>query len=290
MTIIDRVADRQAQFSQTANVLKAKLDKVRLACFGLSVVGASFAAIAGGLTDDTYRPYLAWPAAAMLAIATYMTARVLSKDSVALHVKARMASEALKREAFLYVTSAKPYDDATKRDETLKAALDIIEQSAGGLGLHEQSASGPGSSPRAMLDMAGYLSKRVDGQIEYYRKSADRLIRPSRILHVAEFVLAGTAAVIAAIAANMAKGSFDIAALTAVITTLAGTVLAHLLAARYDEQIVGFRATANRLANLKATLPASATAAEIAIAAEEIIAAETNSWQALWLKEGSQQG
>jgi hypothetical protein len=226
----------------------------------------------------------------MLAIATYLTARILSKDSVALHVKARMASEVLKREAFLYATSAKPYDDTARRDGALKAALDTIEESAAGLGLQEQSAQGPGSCPREALDMTGYLSKRVDGQIGYYRKSAEKLIRPSRLLHMAEFVLAGAAAVIAAIAANMAKGSFDIAALTAVITTLAGTVLAHLQAARYDEQIVSYRATANRLANLKATIPPGATVAEIAIAAEDIIAAETRSWQALWLKEGSQPG
>jgi SMODS and SLOG-associating 2TM effector domain 1 len=119
----------------------------------------------------------------------------------------------------------------------------------------------------------------------YYKNSAEKLSKPSRFLHSAEFVLAGTAAVITAIAASVGKGIFDIASLTAVITTLAGTVLSHLQAVRFDELIVSYRATANRLANLKATSKSSATAPDIATAAEDIIASETNSWQALWLKE-----
>ena len=91
----------------------------------------------------------------------------------------------------------------------------------------------------------------MDAQIRYYGNSADKLAKPSRWLHRAEFVLAGLAAVITAVAANVGKGKFDIAPLTAVLTTLAATLLAHLQAARYDENIVSFRATASRLANLQ---------------------------------------
>jgi DNA-binding transcriptional ArsR family regulator len=286
-SISNHIADRQAGFSETANALKARLDKVRITCFGLSVGGATLAAVAGGLPNDTYRSYLAWPAAAMLAVGAFVTARLLSKDSVTLHIKARMASEALKREAFLYATGAKPYDVVAKRDDLLKLALDNVEKNAEGLGLYEQKAASLGSCPRESLNAAGYLAKRLDGQIGYYQKSAEKLTRPSRILHIAEFVLAGAAAVITAVAASVGKGSFDLAALTAVITTLAGTVFAHLQAARYDELIISYRATAHRLANLRAVTAPSASAADIALAAEEVIASETNSWQALWLKEKS---
>jgi hypothetical protein len=283
MTVLERVADRQAELSETANALKSRLDQVRLVCFGLSIGGASLAAIAGGLPRDAYRSYLAWPAAAMLAVGAFVTARLLSRDSVALHVKARMASEALKREAFLYATSASPYQDAARRDERLMAALSTVEDNAKGLGLYERETTGKGSCPRGPLDAVGYAASRLDGEIRYYRCRAERLAKPSRLLHGAEFVLAGAAAVVTAIAAKAGKGNFDVAALTAVITTLAGTVLAHVQAARYDEHIVSYRATAHRLENLKATTDPKATAAEIAQAAEEIIAAETRSWQALWL-------
>jgi len=284
-SILERVANRQKELSQTANTLKSKLDCVRIACFSLSIGGASLAAIAGGLVNDAYRTYLTWPAAAMLAICTFMTARLLGRESVMLHVKARMASEALKREAFLYATSAPPYDDALTRDRLLIDALDTIEINADGLGFYEKEATGSSSCPGGALDAAGYISSRLESQIRYYKNSAEKLSKPSRLLHGAEFMLAGTAAVITAIAASVGKGSFDMASLTAVITTLAGTVLAHLQAVRYDELIVSYRATANRLANLKATSISSATAPDIATAAEEIISSETKSWQALWLKE-----
>jgi SMODS and SLOG-associating 2TM effector domain 1/Protein of unknown function (DUF4231) len=282
--IQDHVADRQAAFSATANHLKSRIDRVRLVCFGLSIGGAALAAIVGGLTSDAYRAHLAWPAASMLAVAAFLTARKLGREPVALYAKARTASEALKREVFLYATSAPPYNNTETRDTQLAGALDAIEKSADGLGMYERTPVGPGNLPRTTLNVHDYIKSRVEGQISYYRASADRLAKPSRFLHRIEFLLAGAAAVTAAIAASSSKGEFDVASLTAVVTTLAGIVLTHLQAARYDEQIVSYRATANRLANLKATLPSNYTAAEVAAAAEEIIAAETKSWQALWLE------
>lgn len=284
MATLDRVADRQAALSETANYLKKRLDFARWLCFGLSIGGATLAAIASGLPSEAYRPFLAWPAAGMLAISTFVAARLLSKDSVMLYVKARMAAEALKREAFLFATSASPYEDPATREPKLVAALGTIEANATGLGLVEQKAKGSGSCPRNSLHAQDYITSRLDKQINYYRDAADKLMMPSRLLHRTEFVLAGTAAIITAVAASIGKGMFDVAALTAVITTLAGTVLAHLQAARYDEHIVSYRATADRLADLKATAADNETAANLAKVAEEIISAETQGWQALWVK------
>ncbi|WP_028717130.1 SLATT domain-containing protein [Paracoccus sp. J39] len=138
--------------------------------------------------------------------------------------------------------------------------------------------------PPDALDRGGYLSTRLDGQIGYYKNAANRMIVPSRRLHGLEFVLA-LAAALTAIAAIGKWIPFDLAALTAVFTTLSGTIIAHLQASRYDELILSYRATANRLSNLRATLNPDATAADIAAIAEEIIGAETRSWQASWLKE-----
>lgn len=283
--LLDRLAERQAELSATANHLKRRLDRVRLGCFVLSITGATLAAIAGGLPSDAGRAGLTWTATGMLALGTFLTARSLGRDTVAQHVTARMASEALKREAFLYATGAEPYSENSTRDSRLAGRFEEVETAAEGLGLEEQKAQGSGSCPRAPLDAAAYTASRVDGQIRFYRTSADRLTLPSRLLHRAEYLLAGAAAVITAVAANSGKGNFDLAAMTAVVTTLAGTVLAHGQAARYDARIVSYRATARRLAHLKATQSPEAGAAEIAAAAEAIIAAETKSWQALWLKE-----
>ncbi|GGA02762.1 hypothetical protein GCM10011497_36780 [Elstera cyanobacteriorum] len=283
--LLDRLAERQAELSATGNHLKRRLESIRLTCFGLSITGAALAAVAGGLPSDAGRAGLTWTATGMLALGTFLTARMLGQDAVAQHVTARMASEALKREAFLYATGADPYSESSTRDQLLADRIEAVEITTEGLALQEQKAQGTGTCPRGFLDAAAYMTSRVDEQIAFYRKTADRLTLPSRLLHRAEFLLAGAAAVITAVAATTAKGGFDLAALTAVITTVAGTVLAHGQAARYDALIISYRITARRLAHLKATQSPEAGAAEIAAAAEAIIAAETKSWQALWLKE-----
>ena len=53
MTPLDYAADRQAVWSQTANMLKKRTDKVRLTVFGLSLAGAILAAIATQLPSET---------------------------------------------------------------------------------------------------------------------------------------------------------------------------------------------------------------------------------------------
>jgi hypothetical protein len=284
MSILEHVGARQAEYSQTANALKERLTAVRWICFGLSIAGAALAAIAGGLPTDEYRTFLAWPAAAALAISAFVTGRLLTKDAVKLQVKARMAAEALKRETYLYATSAAPYDDPNKRDDQLATALTEVTKNTQDLANHKPKVIKPGSCPRGPLNLDEYTTARLDGQINYYTKTANKLTTPSRALHTAEFALAGLAAVITAIAAHMGKGKFDIAPLTAVITTLAGTVLAHLAATRYDEQISSYRAAADRLSDLKAMMKPGTTVAELAKATEEIVTNETQSWQAGWLK------
>ncbi|MBL6617958.1 MAG: DUF4231 domain-containing protein [Reyranella sp.] len=286
MATLEHVGNRQAEFSQTANALKTRLTVVRWICFGLSIAGATLAAIAGGLPTDEYRNYLAWPAAAALAISAFVTGRLLTKDAVKLQVKARMAAEALKRETYLYATSAVPYNDPdpAKNDAQLTAALNEVTKNTQDLAQHKPKTIKPGSCPRGPLTLGEYTTKRLDGQINYYTNTANKLTTPSRALHVSEFTLAGVAAVITAIAAHMGKGKFDIAPLTAVITTLAGTVLAHLAATRYDDQIASYRAAADRLSDLKATIVPGTTVAELAKATEEIVTNETQSWQAGWLK------
>lgn len=282
--ILDHVADRQAVFSQTANGLKRKYDRVRIVCFGLAFGGALLAAVASGLTSDNLRPVLAWPAALMLATSTFMTARYLTKERTALHVWARMASEALKREAYLYATQSGDYEDSSARDDLLAKALDRIEQDARNFSLQEVEANSPGSCPRFYQSKEKYVENRLDGQVSYYRKRAKSLKVPVRRFGLAETILVGAAAGITAIAASIDKGAFDVASLTAVITTLAVTILSHIEACKYEEQISNYTITANRLEALKAAMSGSESATEIALRVEDILTSETKSWKLLWLR------
>ena len=285
LSLLNRVADRQAALSFVADTLKSRLNKARTACLTLTIVAAIAAATAAGLTATTYRPYLAGFATATLAVATFLTQRVLSRHSISLHVKARAASEALKRDAYLYATYAGPYRHPGTRDASLIDFLERINQFSEPLSRYEREPPTKGGSPRNWLDINDYTAQRLCKAIQYYSRRATEMATLSRPLHGAELVLAGAATAITAVAATTDRGIFDFAAATAALTTMGTALAAHLQAARYDEQIAGYRATANRLADQLARFRASSTApavADVAETVEEIIAAETKSWQSLW--------
>src|SRR5262245_16027197 len=82
---------------------------------------------------------------------------------------------------------------------------------------------------------------------------------------------------------------FAFVATTAVLTTVAGAILAHLEASRYDFLVTTYRATARRLANelaeandLKAMSPADWSA--FVDRCETIISEENANWVAKWSK------
>ena len=297
MAALDTIADRQAQWSVTANALKREIDRARWAVFGFSVMGALLATLAsqmGGGKDAAPvalvadpRTWLAIFGAACLATATFFTQRLLGQDHVTGWVRARAISEALKREAYKFAAGAAPYDQADA-EARLDAERQKIE--ADGDDLLESLAGSPGkgSVPRTRLAPQDYVAKRVDGQIAFYTKRADGYRTTAIGLRRAEFGLALAATLITAVASVTGKTTpvfgvgFDLAALTAVVTTIAGAVLAHVEASRFDFLVTTYRATARRLQDRKSgpLAPASAFVNDC----ETIIATENLSWLAKWTK------
>jgi hypothetical protein len=103
---------------------------------------------------------------------------------------------------------------------------------------------------------------------------------------MSELLLAAAATLITAIAGVTGKSilgiSFDAAAFTAVLTTLAGAVLAHVEASRYDFLVMTYRATARRLVD---RLDLSHEPwSDLVNDCENILAAENTSWIAKWTK------
>ena len=282
MSILDLAADRQAVWAATANALKANVVLGRRTAFLGSVCGALGASLASVLAEGTWRTGFAIVGAVALAISGIVSSRMLGREVLARHFRARVVSEALKREAFLYATEAGPYRDLKTRDSVLSERMREIEGGVVDLVRLERPARGPGSAPRRLLSLEEYIASRIEVQRSFYLSRAEQYGRPASILHAAELFLAFAAAVLTAVAGVLGKGSFDFAAITAVITTIAGLLLAHLQASRYDELVAGYRAAANQLAHLRAVLPSEALVSRVAEEAEAVIAAETNSWQAMW--------
>ena len=296
MSVLDTIADRQAGWSETANALKAELDRARWAVFIFSVLGALLAALASqwqpppsatapnaaGFMADP-RTWLALAGALSLATATFFTQRLLGQSHVTDWVRARAIAEALKREAFKYCTGAVPYDK-DNAETLLNQERQKFEADGDDLLGSMVTAKAKGSLPRTKLPPDEYVSQRVDKQIAFYNDRADRYRKAAGWLRGAEFVLALAATLITAVASvtgNHVFGfQFDLAALTAVLTTVAGAVLAHVEASRFDFLVTTYRATARRLQDRKSA--AIQPLSDFVNGCERIIETENTSWIAKW--------
>lgn len=297
MSALDTIADRQAGWSVTANSLKATIDHARWAVFAFSVLGALLAALASQLSPppageaDSYladpRTWLALAGALSLATATFFTQRLLGQAHVTAWVRARAISEALKREAYKFAVGAAPYnqaDPAARLDEERAK----IEHDGEDLLVDMVTPTGKGSLPREMLTPQQYVEQRVDGQIGYYNSRADQYRIFSNWLRRTEFGLALAATLITAVASVTGKSTkllgiqFDIAAFTAVLTTVGGAVLAHVEASRFDFLVMTYRATARRLQDRKGG--AREPTSDFVNDCEAIIETENTSWIAKWTR------
>src|SRR5690349_13242599 len=106
MPMLDHVAQRAACWSVAADRLQATQGKARNAAFALAVLGALGAAIASQIPDkgayERWHFWIAMLGAACLAVVTLVTKQYLGSSKTLAWVRARAASEALKREAFRF--------------------------------------------------------------------------------------------------------------------------------------------------------------------------------------------
>jgi|RhiMetdeSRZDD1v2_1073273.scaffolds.fasta_scaffold352949_2 hypothetical protein len=293
MTALTETADRQFLWSTTAATLKRSVEIARWTTFVFSILGALLAAIASQLNDPT-RLYFAIAGAVLLAVVSFLTSRLLGNTQITNWLRARTASEALKREAYKYAASAKPYDNPLSRDTALNAERERIERDVDDLLASTVGKVGFGSSPRAPLSREGYVAGRVRNQInKFYLPKADANKKIATRLRWAEFSLALAATIITAVVGVAGKDlfglKFDFVSLTAVLTTIAGAVLAHIEASRTDFLVMIYRATARRLSAELSKIGdvnslSKADWSDLVNRCEAIIAEESTSWVAKWTK------
>ena len=295
MIALTETADRQLLWSKTAGALKSNVDLARWSTFFLSILGALLATIAGQLDQSQPRYYVAFAGAVVLAIMTLLSSRLLSGTQVTNWIRARAASEALKREVYKYVARAAPYNDPTKRDAVLNDERDRIERDVDDLAGLQVSTTEPSALPCEDLTRDEYLKRRVREQVSYYCDRANASQHAAKIMRWSELMLALAATVITA-AAGLGIASrevfgfkFDLVAITAVLTTIAGAVLAHIEASRYDFLVTTYRATARRLqGELARDDDPNGMSTEnwsaLVQRCESILSEENTSWAAKWTK------
>jgi hypothetical protein len=290
MNPLQLVSDRQGVWSATANRLKARYERARWMTFALSIGGAVLGTIASQLDGDQ-RTQVAILGAVLFAIAGFLTARALGSHNATRWLRARAASEALKREGYKYAAGAAPYDDPATRNSKLNHEREEIEKTVDEM-LGDASPEGRGSAPKGPMSPEEYIQTRVQKQIsEYFEPKANSAQRTASALRWVEAGLALAAACLTAIVGVIEKDplgwGFDFVALTAVITAVSAMVVAHMEAGRYDFTVASYRSTARRLRNALAGAPESFVPGSPEWSAfvnecEGILWEANNTWIAKW--------
>jgi hypothetical protein len=288
---LQALAESQGRWSATADTLRKAYGNARVAVFGLSIAAALLAAISSQQPEGTARTALAVISAVCLAIVSFLTARLLDTRHATAWVRARAASEALKREGYKSAVRAAPYDDPATSAERLRREAQKIEADVDDL-IGLQVTLGPSSQPTDVIAPEVYITERLGGQIKFYEKKATESQAAARKLRRIEFVLALATTIITALVGILPKGSFggfDLVALTAVLTTLSGAILAHIEASRYDFTVASYRATARRLKDQRDNPPPNPEAGTPDWSAfvdrcESILQTENSGWIAKFSK------
>jgi hypothetical protein len=230
----------------------------------------------------------------MLGVASFLTFRLLGISRVVTWTRLRAASEALKREMFQYAAMAAPYDEIASSDRRLRQEADRIAADVDDIVDVIESRDQPGSVPlKRFQSPEEYIEGRVKAQIAWFEDRSERCRRSAALLHRWEFSLSLAATVLTMLVSvagkNLLGFPFDFTALTAVLTTVAGAIIAHIEASRFEFLTVSYRATARQLQSelvvqgQPLSLP-SAAWSDFVHRCETILANENAAWIAKWSK------
>lgn len=272
--------DRQSEWSQTADRLKAEIQTARRLVLGLSIAGAVLAALAISIGVDTTAGAVLSIAGAASILLVPIVRAYAGTDTIEDWTQARSVSEALKSEVFLYLTRVGDYANAD-RDDALVDSLDSIEQEASDLLRHGRHVTPVTCEPPAVHDLDSYIAARVTDQIDgYYLLQASKLERRVKQVRTTELVLAVAGAILAAIAG--ATGAAGAGVWAPVATTLTGAVGAHAAAERYEFFYVEYLRTASELGRLRRRLGAARALSDeqFVRACERVISLQNAGWMA----------
>ena len=287
---LETVWRERERLSSAANGLKRDLDGWRTAAFALAIVGAVLETAAAQLPDP-YGRASSWVGAVALGLVPFIYANRLDQKRVSAWVKARAASEALKSQLYLYRTGSEPYHQSD-RDKVLRENGQRLLEQVDELAVHLAAVHSPEAPAPGGLSLDEYIDERVNGQIEFYRRNAQKLARRVGVFRRAEFLAALVATVLGVIAAFADAEGVGI--WVAVLTTVGATVAAHVTAARFEPQIIQYNAAARRLGFLRDELPSAsgeyeavpaATRSSFVRESEGIILMENQAWAAEMLRE-----
>jgi len=280
----------QSIWSQVASQLKAGIFLARTAALLLGILGAVLATLATVLATDTNHPTTLSICGALSLVAATIVARGFGQNHLANWIRARSVSEALKQEAYFFLTGTRPYAAADREKILSDRAKEIVAKATDLMVLAATKAPKE-RQPPSITGADDYISLRVMPQInDYYFRNARKLGKRLTVCQWTAGGLTGIAALASGMAGLMQKERMG--AWVAVATTVAGAIVAHAGASRYEHNVVSYYSTARQLQSLcdqfqdavsKGAQP-TALLDEFVRRCEEVISIENQAWMADWQK------
>jgi hypothetical protein len=227
---------------------------------------------------------LACAAAVASALSLYVGRQALAVGAESGWLRARATAEALKSECFRFAAGVGDYaPDKASVADVVNAFIErrkaIAARAAGDSLTPEDDPVGPAGDdrrpPRPMADQ-WYLSKRIDGQIEYYREGQEKNERAYARLQLWSFI---AGALIAAVAAGAAVYGTQFAVWTSMLTTIGASVGAYGLAERQKYLAASYAAMKANLERMKERFEVGGVTLQVLVAsAEDLMESEHAAW------------
>jgi SMODS and SLOG-associating 2TM effector domain 1/Protein of unknown function (DUF4231) len=268
------------QWSLAADKARARLDRWRLWNLSLLVFGA----LAGAVAAQTWlspraATAFAIGAAIALGLAGVIQANALNSDQTARWTLARAASEALKAEAYRYLTGVAPYTGGDPA-QVLGRQLDVVQGRTEAWLVDQQGMPFDQTPLPAVHSIQEYVSERAQSQAEWHRTKSIQHVGQARALRVWQLAATVAGAVLSALAGFFP--SWRLSTWTAAATTIAAAFGTHLAATQHQRIAAAYAATADQLDRLIAAFDPDAATAEqqsqFVNDVERVLAAQNQGW------------
>ena len=285
---LSTVITDQKRWSTTANSLKSSIEQARRTVLWLAVLGAVLETLAAQLahvakpeqiktSHSALAMALGYIGAAALAIIAVVRQWKLGHDRTQAWILCRSGSESLKREIYRYRTKTGPYAAANADSELLDRREEILKK----LEPYQKYALDPPQSIAVpgFLDITGYLNERItgpNGNRKFFYERSSQYARRLKFLNGMQFSLAVLGALLGA--AVTMTGIQTYGAWVAVITTIGGALSAHVLAQKYEQLTISYRAAAQRLDGAVARWNNASNLGDLVEACEKILLEENQGW------------
>lgn len=270
-------------WAETSRTLKAHVTRTGIAVLSLTLMGTALGTLPAVFDLPAAGNAARWlplSAAALLAIATYLTTQLLGDGDRQNWVKARAVAEALKSEACKYAVGAPPYGGPDRAQLLAETVREAQKNLPGAVTKQPAEAELRDGIPAPGWSLGDYTTRRYDNQVDFYRKAISRHASSVRLAKLMS-ILFGLAAVV--LSASGAAFGDRPAAFLGVITTAAAAIGAWFQGGHHQQLALTYQAALSKLGLLRARHQSgSLTDMQFVGEAEAIFEAEHAAWLGEW--------